>query len=308
LDPFKVLRNYDKYYEDNASGYIPLNVDYVATSLFSSHYVQEKYNSFIFGNSRSIFYEIQDWESYLPRNSSCFHFDASGEGLYGIEKKVNYISGVNCAINNVLLILDYDTLKKIGPKPGRLFTTPPKLVNNNNIIDFHFESFLAFLSPRFFFEYFDFLISGAVKDYMKTIDNRPRNHDATTNELQFDYFEDMINSGRYYTPERLSVFYQRDTSQTYSPVVIREEQKLLLKSMHNSFKKFKSEYKIVINPLYDQVKLNQQDLAFLINLFGKRNVFDYSGINKYTESYENYYESSHYRPHIAREIMEKIYE
>jgi hypothetical protein len=54
--------------------------------------------------------------------------------------------------------------------------------------------------------------------------------------------------------------------------------------------------------------MNVNDLRYLTNLFGKENVYDFSGINEYTESIYNYYENSHYRPYVADEIMKKLYE
>lgn len=59
--------------------------------------------------------------------------------------------------------------------------------------------------------------------------------------------------------------------------------------------------------MYDQLKINEEDLEYLKTLFGDVNVFDFSGINKFTNDYKNYYEASHYRPHVTKEIMEKIY-
>jgi hypothetical protein len=81
----------------------------------------------------------------------------------------------------------------------------------------------------------------------------------------------------------------------------------MLLEIADIFKKNKTNYKLVINPLYDQVKLNQQDLDILIKLFGKENVHDFSGINFITNDYHNYYENPHYRPHIADYIMGEIY-
>jgi len=40
---------------------------------------------------------------------------------------------------------------------------------------------------------------------------------------------------------------------------------------------------------------------------GKKNVYDFSGKNKLTTPIGNYYETSHYRPHVANKIMELIY-
>lgn len=66
-------------------------------------------------------------------------------------------------------------------------------------------------------------------------------------------------------------------------------------------------YKVVINPLYDQNKINSRDLATLKDIFGSDNVYDFSGVNWITSDYHNYYEESHYRPHVAKWILGKIY-
>jgi len=45
----------------------------------------------------------------------------------------------------------------------------------------------------------------------------------------------------------------------------------------------------------------------LIDVFQKENVFDYSGKNEWTEPIGNFYETSHYRPFVARRIMSQVY-
>jgi hypothetical protein len=59
--------------------------------------------------------------------------------------------------------------------------------------------------------------------------------------------------------------------------------------------------------MYDQLRIDKTDLNYLEQLFGKSNVFDFSGKNIFTENIGNYYEDSHYRPHVAQKIMEYIY-
>ena len=310
LDPFMVIRKYDTFYDTKAKGWVGLNVDYVSTSNFDWNYQKAQYNSFIFGNSRSIFYQISDWKKYVDTENVCYHFDASGESLYALDKKLEYISNKNLKIKNALLILDYEILSKDKPRTGHLFVISPQLEKNKNFFSFQFEFFKSFLSPDFLAAYIDFIISGKVKPYMKTnflIDDRPKVYDRTTNEIRFETFETLIGEGKYYTEERKRVFYQRDTVQKYSPAAIGENQKLLLKDISTILSRNKTNYRIIISPLYNQIKLNNQDLNYLNQLFGKDNVFDFSGINRFTKDYTNYYESSHYRPHIAREIMKLIY-
>jgi hypothetical protein len=310
LDPYKVVKSYDSYYDSNLTSSADLNRGYVSTSTFINNYKKENYNSFIFGNSRSIFYQVSDWKKYLSSQSNCFHFDAGLETLYGLLKKIEYIDSKNIEIKNALLVLDRDIIIQDKPQPGLLSIISPELVNNSNIIDFHLTHFKAFLSLKFLYQYIDFIITRVAKPFItkgSTWDEIPRNYDISSNEIRYDYLEELINDSKYYTPVRLSVFHKRDTIEQYLPPVIKENQKIILNSIYEIFKKNKTEFKIIISPLYDQVKLNQIDLLYLNNLFGKNNVFDYSGINKYTNNYRNYYEILHYRPHVSREILNEIY-
>lgn len=310
FDPFKVLYVYNSFYETHA---VTLDRDYVSTETFIKNNKKVNYNSFIFGNSRSIFYQVSDWKTYLNNNATCFHFDASGESLWALSKKVEYIDKIGNSIDNVLLILDYATLSQDKPKSGHLGIISPALVGNSNIVEFHKTFFSAFMNPKFLYAFLDYKIFGKIKTYMKEgylLDDRPLDYDLFTNEVRFDYFENLIkqNENMYYTQQRLSVFYSRDTtSQQFSPKCIYDSQKKILENIATIIKIHNTKIKVIINPLYDQQKLNDSDLTYLKNTFGKENLFDFSGINKFTNDYRNYYETEHYRPQVAREILKIIY-
>jgi ribosomal protein L20A (L18A) len=310
FDPFKVLYDYNSFFDNNAKVTVATNKDYASTTTFIKNSKKINYNSFIFGNSRSIFYQISEWKKHIGADAICYHFDASGESLWALNKKVEFIDKKENNIKNILLVLDYSTLTKVKPKSGHAGIISPALVNNSNIIEFHKTFFTAFLNPKFSYAFLDYNISNKMKPYMnKVLDDRQKNYDSKTNELRFDYFENLISKGKYYTPERLSVFYDRDkTIQKFSKECIKESQKNILENIYSITQKHNSQIKIIINPLYNQIKINKADLKYLRALFGEENVFDFSGMNSFTKDYKNYYESSHYRPHIAKEIMEIIYE
>ena len=80
-----------------------------------------------------------------------------------------------------------------------------------------------------------------------------------------------------------------------------------LKIKSEIFRKHKTNFKIVLYPLYNQTKTNTADLLKLYEIFGRDNVFDYSGINVITENIHNYYESEHCRPTAGRMILTEIY-
>ncbi|MDC7997314.1 hypothetical protein POW22_04700 [Gilvibacter sediminis] len=309
-DPFKVLYEYDSFYDSASKDVVNLNRDFLSTSTFIKNNPDEQYDSFILGSSRSIFYEVADWKPHLSPDAKCFHFDASGESLWALHKKVLFIDEQGNEIDNILLILDFDTLIQDQPKSGHLGVISPALVDNNNQFEFHKEFFTAFLNPKFLYAFMDYKITDEIKPYMRKgnlLDDRKRNYDPLTNEIRFEHYEELIEKGEYYTPERLAVFYDRDSKQTYLKPSIKENQKRMLNEIAAIVEKQNTKLRIVISPAYDQKKFNPEDLAFLNETFGTDSVFDFSGINEITQDYRNYYESAHYRPHVAKQIMDSIY-
>jgi hypothetical protein len=115
------------------------------------------------------------------------------------------------------------------------------------------------------------------------------------------------NSDRFYE-SRKAIFYHRDeTAKSYQPAVIKDVQLTYLKEIRRILAANGTNYKIIISPLYDQKYISPDDLVRLKEVFGPDNVYDYSGINDITRDIHNYYETSHFRPHVARRIMAEIY-
>jgi hypothetical protein len=312
LDPFRVFNNYDRYFQSGKPSYVCPNKDVVSTENWINHFPEFAYDSYIFGNSRSIYYQVDTWKNYIHRDrSKCYHFDASGESIFGVAKKIAFLDSRNTRIANALLVIDAALLNQDKNSDGHIFIKDPK-TSGQNPLAFQVDCLKDFFDFNFMRAYFDFKLSGKVKDYMKRdfiLDDRPFFYDYVTNEMRQDFFEEMIKKDptEYYGP-RKEIFYDRDTTkQKIADAVIRAPQAGFLNTIAAIFKKDGTNCRIVISPLYDQQKINPADLAFLKDLFGKDKVFDFSGINAYTNNVQNYYETSHYRPHIANAIMKQIY-
>ena len=80
-----------------------------------------------------------------------------------------------------------------------------------------------------------------------------------------------------------------------------------LKTVKEIFSNHGTNYKIIISPMYDQVPLERDQVQLLNEIFGEENIYNFSGKNRFTEPISNYYESSHYRTHVADEIFKIIY-
>ena len=102
--------------------------------------------------------------------------------------------------------------------------------------------------------------------------------------------------------------YERTYTDSVSAPVIGVKQRDALKQLHTLLMNGNTDYRIVISPLYNQIALNPQDVKCLKEIFGEDKVFDFSGVNKYTNEVTNYYEVSHYRPKLCNIILKQIYD
>ena len=309
IDPFLVIKHYDNYYLSRNGNY-SLNHGFISTQNLANHYPDYQWDSYIFGNSRSRNWKISDWKQYLEPGCKGYHFDAHSETLLGIAKKIEYLDSKDINIKNALIIVDRSLLGVIKSSKEHAYMIAPQLVDNSNFWSFHFENFYAFANYKFLNRYVSYqpipkdqltledIVSGECGDY-----------DYSTNEISQNYAEEWIEQGKYYTEE----LYHRQFEGLQNPgfipyVCIKEPQERLLNEINGFFKKHNTNCRVVISPLYDQSTLSAKDIETLKRIFGEDKVFDFSGVNDFTSDYHNYYERSHYRPHVAAQMLEEIYD
>lgn len=304
-DPFRVTRRYDSYYERGNPGGVVLNREYVSMEVFLRRYPERQWDSFVFGNSRSLFYQAGDWAP-LIHSPRIFHFDASAESIYGITRKLEFLERRRIPVRHALIVLDADTLRVVGNSRGHIFVKHP-LLSGQGRVSYQLEFFKAFCSPAFLLAYLPYQFSHRVTDH-EVLDDRPFDYDPRYNETRFDEYERLMetNVAAYYAP-RSGFFYPRPPAEVVSPPVIGEPCKQLLGRISRVLARQRTDFRLAISPLYDQKRLNPSDLACLREAFGPDKVFDFSGINNLTSCRTNYYESSHYRPHVARRILAEMY-
>jgi len=102
-------------------------------------------------------------------------------------------------------------------------------------------------------------------------------------------------------------FYKRDMTQKFSQKVIYEKQHIFLLEIIRILRKHRCNYKIIINPLYDQLKLAKSDYHVIEQIFGKENIYDFSGINYITNDVDNFDDVLHFKPKTGNLILKHIY-
>jgi len=308
LDPLKVIGHYDNYYQNDARAHFSINQGYVSISNYDNHYPEYEWDSFIFGNSRSRYWPIQDWMNYLPTGSKGYHMEAHSETLLGMLGKIEYINKQAHPLKNALLIIDSTILANTESRDDYLFCIAPQLEDNSHWLAFHTRHFVSFCDKQFLESYLFHTFFKTSKVPSNIIHLESFDYDYTKNEISYDEYEQQISKGTYYTDELVKHFFGGEQyPDSLEKPTIKAKQVSMLRNIKKIFDKQGTNYKIVINPVYNQIRISPQDIAKLNEIFGEEYVFDFSGKNRFTSDYHNYYEFSHYRPIVSRQILDSIY-
>lgn len=303
IDPFKIIRTYDAYPDNFAKS---LNRDRISTQIFLNNHRTYNYKSFIFGSSRSSVFYAREWGKHI-NDTTPYHFDASCETISGVATKLKFIESKGNKINNVLLVFDRSLFNYEQDTLGSVFIQDYR-VSGLQWWKYHTVFINTYFSKGFFVALYDNLLTGNFRKYMRQfLEFRKINYTPVVNDFVFTSYIEQIKKdsvGYYNQP---NFFYKRSKEKNIQPPAIKPYQLKYLAMIQESLKKNNTKFKIILGPTYDQAYFNQQDLATLIKYFGKENVYDFSGINEYTENIANYYEIYHYKPSVANDIMAKIY-
>lgn len=309
-DPYKIIWHYDAFFPEEGSSIVGLDHDYVSVANFDNHNDTYHYNSFIFGNSRSRYYLVEDWKKHLDSAAVCYHMDASNETLEGIYLKLKYVSE-RAPINNCLLVLDNYILSETKTSRDKLIFFPaPQTTPEKDYLKFLVTGFKSFVSPKFFYSYTKMFLFGQVSKEAAAegvFDVAVRHYDYRWNETTWPEKEKAISNDSYYQGNVMNYFKERPDTVTYAQQCILGEQEKLLKNIATILLSSGTNYKVIISPGYDQLKLSKDDYVILCSIFGEDNVYDFSGKNEFTEDYHHFYDISHYRPFIAAIILRFVY-
>ncbi len=306
FDPFKIIYSYDNYYKGD--DFVSLNRSVINGKNFINKYEKENYNAFIFGSSRTLAVKTNDWVKYLPKDARPYHYDGNAESLFGINSKLKFVDSKVDSIKYVLIFVDQMLLGDVSKKEGLLYLDYP-IVNNESWIDFHKEFLYAFFAPRFFVSYFIFKFTGEYKSYMgsKILNHKyPNIWDPTTSDLFLGLDEEIKNDSLDFYSKRMHLLDLKNKIQN-TTLAVSEKEIELLKEIKAILVKHKTQYKIISNPFISQFQLCEEQKNLLNEIFGVENVYDFSGPGIYSNELYNFYDASHFRPQVARDILQQIY-
>lgn len=300
-DPFMVLRKYDLYDSD-----VMLNEHHVGWRIYKNHNDSVHFNSFILGNSCTMAFRCGEWEKYLAPGDRAIRLFGNGESIKAISLKLRALDREGAEIKNVLMILDRASLSnpELLTGPGNLL---PPAISGRNPFMVQLAFLQEFAMPDFLFPYLKYRITGKVEQKMKRMNPYGRIRDSKNNDALNPRDRQIEQEGESYWKNRTREFPERDGTVVITDPVIYQNQREVLDEIMEVLRRHNTSIRVLISPDYNQKKLHPDDREVLQSIFGKENVYDFSGINEFTKDYHNYYESIHYRPLLGNKLLERIY-
>lgn len=317
FDPFKATRSYtsEEYFPDpkHYPARVSLNKGMITVESFQRNLERgDTCNSFIFGSSISIYYDIDHWKTLLPAPDSvkAMHFDSSSESLYSLARKVAFIDSNVNQFRNALIILD-PIIMSMEEDDSPFSIDPPELHPGNPFYHIHYlyTFFRASTNADFFKNWLPYIIDGKVHDnaHNPLFESQPIIYDSVSNQETMPEFDCLISADpdRYYS---MFPLVESPDSVAVSPVVLHSGKLTALRAIAYVFKRRGTDYRLIIGPNRHKIALNSADMDSLCSIFGKPNVFDYSySLSRRLETDTLLYDNTHYRPSFAKELLNFTY-
>ncbi len=312
IDPFKIVRDYYPYFDNNEhwENWLGWNKNVVSITAYEQGRKQHNYNAFIFGSSISIAYRIEDWKQHLPNDASPMHIDGSNESIFCILKKMQHIDSMNDTIKHALIVLEPQMFRNRHDK-SFLFYIPPQLTNWYSYPEFHYTYFKFFLNIGFLKSYIPFKITGDPINYgdpnNDIFPRQPIIYDEITNEERMDLVEAMIeaDSTQYYHKTQMDIFSTHKPHHCQS--LINDSIKTYLNKIAIILKKHHSDYYISFGPNRYREILSVEDQEILNSIFEPERIYRYTVLDTVINDKPYYYDNGHYRASVCKAIMDSIY-
>ncbi len=288
VDPFFIFQS--KVFEKK----IQMNERFVKVDYLKKNY--QKYNSYLFGSSRIGVIEPKVFEQYIPK-SRFYNFTLSSANFYDYLKHLEYFVNENYEIKTLVLQLDIDNMNNYGTDSSDyLSLLHPDVVDGS----------LAFFYGRYLFGFFPLNLQSKIEVNLEKELRKP--YDLEIGSWKLPLLEKkLIENARQYVAKVKRFHLQNRRVIQYSK---KDEDTKALKKIVDLCEKKGIKLYVFTTPhnknmmdtfVLKDYKKYLNDIAVLTDFY------DFSGYNSITNNNTNYYEISHYRPHVGKLIAGRIF-
>ena len=300
-DPYMVIYKYNKY--DNS--YLFPDESYVGWRTYMKNRDKQHFNTFIMGNSCTMAFKCSSIERILGNGTHAIRLFGNNERLSSVYLKLKALEKYHAKLDHVLIISDASMLMNTALAPSAQYILPPEMTGDGNL---YFQSvfFQSFMDPNTVIKYLDFSLFHHYRKSMQGLINpygQVRN--PVNCEAENPHDKEIASEGDSYWKINKDFFYKQ--TPRMGDKIIGPSQMVLLRQIKAICMRNHCDLEFIIGPEYDQTKLNPSDIASLESVFGTSHVFDYSGVNSFTNDVRNYYDKAHFRTTVGDSILRAVY-
>ncbi len=307
FDPFKVLRTYDNYFADGLS----TNKGVITVGTFEAEYKANRYDSFILGSSLSCYYNVADWLHHLPAGAVPYHFDSANQSIGTLRRTVEYLAENVDSLKNALIVLDPYIFRIPDGQSDMVFLDPPALRSEWwYAAYFHYSMFRHFMNLKYLASYLPWRFNDKRADYteLRIFEPQPIIWNRSSNEESIPAWDDSIAASpeRFYASHKI-VINDNEYYHCHSKL-ISEQIEEHLQTIASILSAYGTEWHIVVGPNLRHEVLGPEDNETMLRIFGRR----YHNLGRelapMMADSTNFYDNTHYRPVVARQIMDIVYQ
>jgi hypothetical protein len=260
-----------------------------------------KYNTYIMGSSRSNLVSCNVAEKYLM-NSNCYHLTVTGGSWLDNWYFLNNLIKSGTRIDNLIIITSFDVWRFHGIDKNYQKKLHP-IYTGETYFDFYFEYLKIVPLENIIRKVLD-NINGAKIQY-----NLPGDgtfiYSFWDRQIADNHEEYILSEKSFH--ENLANREKSHLNAKYHKINIK-----MLKQFSSALNKLNIKTLVLVAPNnYNRLnKFNTLDyLNFLQKLFdgGFSEIWDFNGYNSITLDNRNYYEQTHFRPHVGELMLAKIF-
>jgi hypothetical protein len=288
VDPFRVFGSNILPYQ------VQMNERFVKIEYLKKN--NHKYNAYLFGSSRIGTTNPKIIEQYIPQ-SRFYNFTLSSANLYDYEIHLEFFLKKKYEINTLYLQLDLDDMSAYGHNE---FTYSYKLhpeVNDVSISRYYMD---------YLFGFFPLNISSKIMNNINHKKTKCYQRDLGTWTLDNNEAY-LVENCTEYVKQVSSFNFKNRRTQHYTTA---DRSMKSLKKIVELCNKHNIKLYVFTTP-HNQNKMDTFILSdynnYLTDISSITDFYDFTGYNPVTENNCNYYEMSHYRPHVGELIAGKIF-
>jgi hypothetical protein len=262
------------------------------------------YNSFVFGNSRGEAFTELNWKRHIGEGNKLFLFNAPGEALLNISKKIELIKKNGGKLDHAIVIVDDGILENTDNEKkfyrGPVYNHHPK-TSYVSYLDFYFNYVKYYFNDLFFAKYISYLVTKKYQNWMQTAFKDPKPGSTCDIDRETVINTDFAEYKKLFSPDYSNSFNPQKVTKK-----IDERDLEHLRKIKALLTEGKADFSVILPPDFHRQKVQPEVLRELRNIFQER-LFDFTGVNKFTLDSTLHYENLHFTKKAAAMMLDSVY-